>query len=192
MEKKTLWPSRLLGIVCVAVLAASCATTRKPPPTAGLPTKPPRAGVLAGTVTCDLKNYRVDLLGSDRAIKIEDLGSCEVAAGTYTLMSYLVRAKGSDGAEWSLVGGGGSPSPAINVKPHETVALKFGPPLKATLVATKKGERLYDFSVALKGRAGEVYSPRSILRAGQNPAPPGIEFRDSTGKVVATGSFRYG
>jgi hypothetical protein len=68
--------------------------------------------------------------------------------------------------------------------------MEVGPPLTVATDARKLGNTVR-LSVSVKGRIGEQYPAGATKNGGRQPAPD-FKILDESGKVLATGSFRYG
>lgn len=114
----------------------------------------------------------------------------KVAARTYRPRYISLSAqKGED--EWAISGSGPwGKLVEINVEKGQTAVLKPGPPI---LVKTDVRSRRPISSIGLSfiGQAGEHYSPRVRTGRGTLPAPS-VKIVDESGKVLASGKFRFG
>ncbi len=178
----------LVPLAIALVLCAACATKQPME-------QPPEGTAGMGTVQCPTTADKVELLTDKGVARSGEGGKVQLAAGSYSVLAYSLRAKDAEGAEWRIVGQAGSGGGPLNVKANETVELQFGTPLKATVVARKVSASEYSFSPKITGQAGEFYSPRDITRNGSTPPAPKFEIRDGSGakvKTISSGRFRYG
>jgi hypothetical protein len=98
---------------------------------------------------------------------------------------------GNRGEKWR-VGGEGKWSPRmVEIKPDGGASLPFGGPLTATVQSRREGNSV-EFTLNIRGKNGEVYSPDSLTLNGSRLPAPGFEVRDGQGRVVHSGKFEFG
>jgi hypothetical protein len=181
----------IVPLAIALILCAACATRQPVEQPADAAAGP--AGI--GTVQCATTADKIELLTDKGVARSGDGGEIQLTAGTYSVLAYSLRAKDAGGAEWRIVGQAGSSGNRLDLKANETVQLRFGAPLKATVATRKVSSNEYSFSPKITGQAGEYYSPRDITRNGSTPPAPTFEIRDGSGakiKTIASGRFRYG
>ncbi len=129
----------------------------------------------------------------------QESGTVAFPAGTYgpewiALVTELSEGDGSSrtpGGTWTLMchsdfGRLGS----IRVRKNETTVLKAGPPLVVRAHPQRRGDIVF-IDLSITGQAGEVYSP-VVYRNRSHRPPPTLKILDAAGKVLHTGTFRYG
>jgi hypothetical protein len=122
-------------------------------------------------------------------------GKWQVPAGKYQVVQVSLSRADAAGAKWTLSGRGfDGKAGDIEVRPAETLAMKFGPPLVAKVRVTPfAGTDQVGISYAVKGQAGELYGP--VARNDKQTAPPPqpeLKILDESGKVLAAGQFEFG
>jgi len=122
-------------------------------------------------------------------------GKWQVPAGKYQVVQVSLSRADAAGAKWTLSGRGfDGKAGDIEVRPAETLAMKFGPPLVAKVRVTPfAGTDQVGISYAVKGQAGELYGP--VARNDKQTAPPPqpeLKILDESGKVLAAGKFEFG
>lgn len=122
-------------------------------------------------------------------------GKWQIPAGKYQVVQVSLSRANAAGATWTLSGRGFDGKPGdMEVRPAETLAMKFGPPLVAKVRVTPfAGTDHVGISYAVKGQAGELYMP--VARNDKQTAPPPqpeLKILDQSGKVLAAGKFEFG
>jgi hypothetical protein len=122
-------------------------------------------------------------------------GKWQIPEGKYQVVQVSLSRANAAGATWTLSGRGFDGKPGdMEVRPAETLAMKFGPPLVAKVRVTPfAGTDHVGISYAVKGQAGELYMP--VARNDKQTAPPPqpeLKILDQSGKVLAAGKFEFG
>jgi len=149
------------------------------------------AEVACGYITTIHKEYCLDLVGAEGTVRLNGTGSrVRVPSGAYKLAFCKLEGKDKGGAVWRIFGGGVSDQP-IQVNPNRKTPLRFGPPLKASILPNEDGDS-FRFGVKIAGQGGETYEFGRFERDGARVDPPGFEIRNNKGEVVVRGNFEYG
>jgi hypothetical protein len=145
-----------------------------------------------GYVTTDQDGYSVELLGDDGALKLAGSArTLKVPAGEYRFAGSSFEVKDDDGGLWKMIGRGDWRQNAISVNPGENAEVPFGPPLTASVKATRSGNS-FQFSLEIKGQGGETYAANEIQKDGSLLPPPRFEVRNGDGETIASADFAYG
>ena len=180
MKRFAIYPLALTALLC-----ASCAHQAGGPTDLAAPSEPAFLEVVT-----DAADYRLSVGGSKGNVDLAPGTSpAQVSPGRYRVAYVAYMQKDASGSEWALATDA-LPGP-FEVQPGETAKLSYGPPLKVQAFADKRGSEVR-FNLLVQGQGNEYYSAANILKGGSRGEAPRIEIRDSAGKIVATGAFRYG
>jgi hypothetical protein len=81
--------------------------------------------------------------------------------------------------------------PQFEILEEETSLLEIGPPVVLTTTVSSVGRKA-SIELVLTGRGGERYRA-DVLRNGKRiDPPPKLKILDQNGKVLESGSFKYG
>jgi hypothetical protein len=125
-----------------------------------------------------------------------DTEKIKVKTGTYRPRRLEIVKEGG-GNKWRIFSSGPwGDLRTVKVRKDETTVLKPGPPL---LVSADVGQqrrpgsadKRVSVGISIIGRAGEHYSPR-IAKNGRDVGAPKLKIVDESGKVLASGKFKYG
>jgi hypothetical protein len=131
----------------------------------------------------------LELLSDEGILKI--VGSKEefqVPAGTYQLYALTLSS-----GEWQCQARGKVSGSKFHVREGGVVALPFGPPIRVNVQSSRhrlRAGQTVNLGLSISGQAGEVYI--NVIRNGRRPSAPTFSAIDETGRIVATGTFRYG
>ena len=144
-----------------------------------------------GQVRCATGAFQV-LLGSPEGIlrvQTED-GQAPVPVGEYRLVMTSLTRTDEQGRRWELRSNAqGNPGSPVKIAEDKTTALPLGAPLQGQVRAYVQGREV-SFSLQLTDPAGLAVSNISV--DGQQPAPPKLHIRSTTGKEIGLYDFHYG
>jgi len=177
----------IVALVCLAAVCTSCATM------GGRAAAPPEPEPLPyGYVTSDYEQFSAQLVGDNGRFTLtggtEKVG---IPVGEYRLSACRFAAKDENGAMWEIVGNGATSRTVLEIRPGETTAVPFGPPLTASISASRRGGSL-SLGINITGKGGETYQVSEFRQSGRRTAPPRFEVRNDKGEVIARGRFEYG
>ena len=144
--------------------------------------------------TLDLGSADVNiLLLSDAAHQylVGDSQQWQLPAGKYTARLLELSRTDSTAGRWAIKGY--RETGKLNnfeIHPGETLPIKVGPPLLVKTTAEQQGNNIM-IGVDLEGQAGEIYGAQ-ITRNSRPLPPPRFQLVDESGKVLASGEFKYG
>ncbi|MBN2133353.1 MAG: hypothetical protein JW741_27895 [Sedimentisphaerales bacterium] len=114
----------------------------------------------------------------------------EIRAGNYR-PTHLTITQKQDGQTWELQSRGPwGQLGRIAVAGEQATTIDVGPPLQVKPEVTRMPGRVF-VGLSIYGQAGEKYR-NTILRNGRRASAPKVRIVDKTGKVLASGAFRYG
>jgi hypothetical protein len=79
----------------------------------------------------------------------------------------------------------------FEVREDETTSIEVGPPMKATAVPVREGDKI-TVSVEVRGKAGERYFPYVRPDGSVDLGWQGMKIVDENGKELDSGGFEYG
>jgi hypothetical protein len=145
-----------------------------------------------GYITTKQRNYSVELLGEDGALKLNGgARRVKVPAGEYRFAGCSFEGEDDEGNPWRIIGQGSWTLPVIDVAAGKKVPVEFGLPLTASITASRSGDS-FNLVLQIKGQGGETYSAGSFLRGGGMLPAPRFEVRNGEGEIVASADFAYG
>ena len=157
-------------------------------------TRQPRSSALnlrpgVGYLDVTAERYSLELMDDQRrTVRMTDSTEQNgLPSGTYRMRTCTLSRTNPSGIEWRLTCY--LPEP-IRITAGETTTLAVGPPLTASLTASKQGTGVVLLQLALTGGSGERYVPAS--GTSKTMQPPKFQVRDGRGNIVASGAFRYG
>ena len=182
---------RLGVLAALALLCAACATREK---TGVAPGAAAKGAEASGYVSLDAEHFTAELVRQGKPVTVEGDARtpAKVSPGQYTLRSCTIQKKGPDGTAWTITGVSMEPVIVAAVEPGQTVPLKVGPPLKASVRADRAADAVNFTLGPLQGQAGEYYQAAGILHGSTPTSAPGVQVLDSGGRTIAEGKFRYG
>ncbi|MHC4659561.1 MAG: hypothetical protein ACYS83_10385 [Planctomycetota bacterium] len=123
-----------------------------------------------------------------------DTEKIKVKTGTYRPRRLEIVKEGG-GNKWRIFSSGPwGDLRTVKVRKDETTVLKPGEPffISANVRQQRQsGSRLVSIGISIIGRAGEHYSSR-IAKNGRDVGAPKLKIVDESGKVLASGKFKYG
>ena len=100
-------------------------------------------------------------------------------------------AKNADGDRWlASFYGAQDVSSRITVNKDQTSVLTIGPPLNVKTDVELMGREV-SIGLSISGQSGERYNPQ-MTKNGRALDAPGLKIMDETGKLLASGKFKYG
>lgn len=115
-------------------------------------------------------------------------GVFKLPPGTYAVESWSAKVTDSKGITWVLETRYPRHLQSLEVKADGTTQLALGPPLEASILASRQGGSA-NLGFMLRDAAGNDYT---LMSSGKGAQPPGFEVTDEAGKVVWSGKFEYG
>lgn len=144
--------------------------------------------------TLDLGGADVNtLLLSDAAHQYlaGDRRQWQLPVGKYTARLLELSRTDSTAGRWAIIGYRETGKLTnFEIHPGETLPIKIGPPLLVKTTAEQQGNNIM-IGVDLEGQAGEIYGAQ-ITRNSRPLPPPRFRLVDESGKVLASGEFKYG
>ena len=187
MVKERFRQKSILTLVCIAAVCTSCATMK-----GRVVAHPEPEPLPYGYVTSDYDHFSAQLVGDDGRFTLtggtEKVG---IPVGEYRLSACTFAAKDENGATWEIIGNGETSRTVLKISPGETAAVPFGPPLTASISASKQGGS-YSLGINITGKGGETYQVSEFRQSGRRAAPPRFEVHNDAGEVIARGRFQYG
>jgi hypothetical protein len=175
---------RIVGATLVFLLSAALPAAPDTTRRGSVPVASARTGVLQ----LDYAEFQLTLLSAARK-KVEVAGrngKAIMPAGSYTLLSWTLGARGTDGRRWMARGGMGIDD--LTITPGRTTTLRLASPLKARWrSATGTNPTLMELKFS--GTSGEECLGVGV--EGQGPPGPRFEVRDGNGTVVGGGTVRF-
>lgn len=175
------WKAGAVIGVALAILSAGSGV--------GVPGRPALATEkkATGVLQLDYPEFEITLVSAGRKWELSGReGRAVLPAGSYTLLAWTLRARGSDGRLWQARGGMGIDD--IVIVPGKTTSLRLASPLKARWIGAS-GHNPILMELKFTGTSGE-----ECLGVGVNeqaPPPPRFEVRDATGAVVGGGAVSF-
>lgn len=178
---------RLMTAGILATLLCACATQQRAPVVPEVP-KPPAE--TAGYLVSHQSAFKLALYSNEELMDVEGTPDKEVPLKPGTYVVAFLEFSATDGtANWKLERQGKAGE--IKIEPGQRLELPFGPPLKATLEATKAPGAV-SFRPVLRGRGGEEYPVYALRNPEQQALPPKLEIRKPDGTLLQSGEFKYG
>jgi hypothetical protein len=140
-----------------------------------------------GVLHFDYNDFEATLMSPAGNVEVSGKnGRAVLPVGTYSLLSWTLRARGEDGRTWQARGGMAIDD--VVIRPGQVTRLTLASPLKAKWVsATGSNPTLME--LRFTGTSGEECLGVGV--AGKAPPAPRFEVRDAAGAVVYVGAVRF-
>jgi peroxiredoxin len=151
----------------------------------GTPTTQPTKAT--GTLQLDYDDFELIMLFRTRKVEVSSKnGRVVLPAGVYELLSWTLRARGSDGQVWQARGGMGMDE--VVIRPGQVTRLTLASPIKACW-KNASGSNPILMELRFTGTNGEECLGVGI--PGKELPKPRFEVRDAAGAVVYAGEIRF-
>ncbi len=146
-----------------------------------------------GRLTVHARHLSAFLECGRTMIEIRGAGEVRLPPGTYRFKTCSFQKKDTKGLAWRIRDRKQFKTPVV-IREGKKSVLRFGPPLTAEIIITRRLSNEFKLDLLIQGRGGGIYSGRDIQAVDAGSTLPAPEFRilDAKKKVIASGRFKYG
>jgi len=171
------------------VVGGECYSFNISPDGSSLQVTPP--DVECGILKSSSEYFSLLMRGKYGMMRVEGKNyRAKIPVGSYRIRSCVFAKKDAEGNLWEIVGD--LNGRRVKITSDTPTSFAFGPPLTVSLSTSKRGNRVVNFNLKIKGKGGEVYSPQKLTKNGREVPAPSVKILSESGRSFGEHRFQYG